>query len=119
MSVLDTSSSYEAAQKNLHVSDVGNYTNNIIGEVLAIIDASIADKEQKFAIKRLIKRSVWDANERFWEEVVSKTARDNETVSVYTPVYTLDSDEPTSPPSGMSPSGPLDPSYPTGGSNSN
>ena len=97
MSVLDTKENYALAQKNLHVSDVGNYTNNIIGEVLAIIDASISDKEQRRAIKQLIKRSVWDTNGRFWESVLTK--REGTTIPITTPIYVMYSDEPTPPPS--------------------
>lgn len=37
--------------------------NFLIGKLLTIVDASIADKQQREALKTLVKREVWDQTE--------------------------------------------------------
>lgn len=47
-------------QKLVNMFDVDNVFNTIVGETLTVIDASLTDKEQKKAVKDLIKHSIYD-----------------------------------------------------------
>lgn len=40
-----------------------NFEAKILGKILTIIDASITDREQREAMKMLIKQDVWDATD--------------------------------------------------------
>jgi hypothetical protein len=41
------------------IREVRDYTQNIVGKVLTIVDASIADQKQRKAIKDLIHNAIW------------------------------------------------------------
>ena len=40
--------------------ELRDYTQHLVGDVLTIVDASIADPQQNKALKRLIKNAVWE-----------------------------------------------------------
>ena len=44
----------------ISMKDVNSVFNTIVGETLTVIDASLTDKEQKKAVKDLIKHSMYD-----------------------------------------------------------
>lgn len=50
----------ELKKKKVNMCDVGDVFNQITGEVLTVVDACITDKEQKKAMKDLIKHSIYD-----------------------------------------------------------
>jgi len=46
--------------KVIDMLDVTKTFERVVGEVLTIVDASVADKDQKKAMKSLIKQSIYD-----------------------------------------------------------
>ncbi len=50
----------ELQKKLVNMSDVNDVFNQVIGEVLTIVDASVVDKSQNKAMKDLIKHSIYD-----------------------------------------------------------
>ena len=53
----DTASSYTVP--TMAIREMRDYTQNIVGKVLTIVDASIADQKQRKAIKDLIHNAIW------------------------------------------------------------
>lgn len=47
-------------KKSVNMKDVSDVFRNVVGDVLTIIDAVIADKEQKKATKDLVKHSIYE-----------------------------------------------------------
>ena len=46
--------------KNLiSLEELENYQGSLVGKILNIVDASYSDKEQKEALKRLVKSTMW------------------------------------------------------------
>lgn len=46
----------------LALRQVRDYTRHLVGRILNVVDASIADKTQRDAVKQLVKNEAWDAH---------------------------------------------------------
>lgn len=49
------------------------YQSQVLGKVLTIVDASVTDRDQREAMKQLIKQAVWDTADTVVEWMAAQT----------------------------------------------